>query len=278
MYPSGRVFLAVFGLLSAQFVAIAPIPVAPVFAQPSQSIPPLAAADQQQFERLMTDATHRQVAQKSLGEVIEHFSMELLGQPYKAGLLDQSPQEDLFLSLTQFDCVLFVESAMALAYSLRSHPTTSSQQFGETVQQLRYRGGQRDSYCSRLHYFSEWLADNQKKGYVENLTPQLQGVPLPKSLQFMSRHRSSYRQLADSKLYDCIVQMEDRLASLPMHYIPTAHIRRIESQLQPGDIIAVATSVPYLDVTHTGLIYQKGQSNQKTWQGVQQRECLPILA
>lgn len=231
----------------------------PAIAQPqisNSTLPTLPPQDQQLFEQLLATANERQLHTKPLGQAIEFFALQLLGQPYKAGLLDQTPDEELFLSLTQFDCVLFVESVLAIAHSFRS-PIPSDQQFSQRVQALRYRDGQRTNYCSRLHYFSEWLDNNQARGNLQNMTDTLGGIPLKKQLQFMSRHRSSYRQLAQDSTYDCIVQMENRLASLPMHYIPTASIATIENQLQPGDIIAVATAVPHLDVTHTGLIYQE---------------------
>jgi len=215
--------------------------------------------DQPWFEQLISAAHQHQIPAKSLAEGIEFFSLKLLGQPYQAGLLDQSPTEDLFLSLTQFDCVLFVESVLAIAHSakLPSHsPKNLTTSFAQEVQNLRYRDGIRNGYCSRLHYFSEWLENNQTHGYLKNISQSLGGIPLNKSLQFMSRHRHSYPQLQDQETYNCIVSMEDRLQSLAMHYIPTESIDRIEDQLQPGDIIAIATEIPHLDVTHTGLIYR----------------------
>ena len=242
------------------------VPSTPVLPSSVKAAPaPLAPKDEAFFQSLIQQAQQQGINTKSVGEVMEFFSMKLLDRPYVAGMLDQSEQENLVLSLTQFDCVLFVESVMALAHSLRvnaSSPVATSQPFANRVEDLRYRDGVRTNYCDRLHYFSEWLDNNQKKQYLANITPQLQGIPLNTKLQFMSRHRSSYRQLKNPELYNCIVEREDQLASLPMHYIPTANISAIESQLQPGDIIAVATSVPYLDVTHTGLIY-RGTKGQK---------------
>jgi hypothetical protein len=226
----------------------------------SQTQPQLKPTDQELLDRLIAEAKIGQINAKPFSDRLEFFALKLLGQPYQAGLLDQSSTEELFLSLTQFDCVLFVEAVLALAHTstlTHERPPDSSTIFAQRVQNLRYRNGVRNGYCSRLHYFSEWLDNNQTHGYLKNLSAELKGVPLNKQLQFMSRHRNSYAPLANSETYDCIVQMEDRLASLPMHYIPTASIDQIEDQLQAGDIIAIATAVPYLDVTHTGLIYQE---------------------
>ena len=52
------------------------------------------------------------------------------------------------------------------------------QRFTREVERMRYRGGRRLSYTSRLHYFSEWISDNEELGLVRNVTRDLGGVPL----------------------------------------------------------------------------------------------------
>jgi hypothetical protein len=44
-----------------------------------------------------------------------------------------------------------------------------------------------------------------------------------------------------------------------IYYIPTDQIQSHYAELQAGDIIAIATSVPGLDVTHTGFVYRSSQ-------------------
>jgi hypothetical protein len=74
----------------------------------------------------------------------------------------------------------------------------------------------------------------------------------------MTTHRQSSPQLvSDNATFQCIVQQETQLDRLTIDYIPTNQIRHLYSQLQPGDIIAVATNIPGLDVTHTGLVYRQ---------------------
>lgn len=216
-------------------------------------------ADQNQLTQLLQQAP--QLQQQSWPQLLQTLAEKFEGVAYKGGLLDQTPQEDLVLSLSQFDCVLFVETVLAIARTLTVE-NPSPQMFSDAVQTQRYRQGQRQGYCSRLHYFSEWIADNQRRGLVENITPALGGIPLPKQLNFMSQHRQSYPQLKSPANWQCIQAMETRLQSLSLHYIPQAKIRGIEASLQPGDIIAVATAIPGLDVTHTGLVYQMPNQTQ----------------
>ncbi len=108
----------------------------------------------------------------------------LAGAPYLANPLGGGPRqpERLVLRLDAFDCVTFVESCLALARS--RHPDG----FRAELVATRYRGG-RVTWPDRLHYFSDWLAWNQRRGALRllgagpgsrELTPRLavlEGLP-----------------------------------------------------------------------------------------------------
>ncbi len=221
----------------------------------------LSAADQQVFQQVMPGAIAQRQSGRSLGQILQTLAEQFLGAPYVAGLLDQSTSEKLVLSLQDFDCVLFVESILGLAKTAMAADPTP-QTFAQQVQNLRYRHGEVNGYCSRLHYFSDWIVDNQRKGLVMDLSAQLGSIPLNKTLNFMSSHRQSYPQLmASDRDYQCIVETESKLNQETLYYIPTEQIAGIYSQLQPGDIVAIATAVPGLDVTHTGLVYPMPDGN-----------------
>jgi hypothetical protein len=213
----------------------------------------LSAADTALFQNIT-----QSIAPQPSGDLMQSIAQTFLGAPYTAGLLDRTPQETLVTNLQEFDCVLFVETVLALARSIAATDRTP-QTFTRHVEEQRYRQGQMDGYCSRLHYFSDWIIDNQSKGIVTDLTPQLGGISLNKSIDFMSTHRSSYPQLADESNYQCIVNREDTLNQQTIYYIPTDRITEIYPDLQAGDIIAIATAVPGLDVTHTGLVYKTAE-------------------
>jgi len=191
---------------------------------------------------------------------LQAISSAFLGAKYQAGLLDRSLTEQLFVSLQEFDCVLFVETVLAIAQSVKqaqnSNPPSLVDNFFSQIISLRYRNGEMDGYCSRLHYFTDWIADNQSRGKVTNITQELGGIPDVNILNFMSENRKSYRQLAhDQALYECIKDRERELTKLPRFYIPTNQITAIYPKLKSGDIIAIATKVRGLDVTHTGLVF-----------------------
>jgi hypothetical protein len=235
----------------------------------ARSAPFLSPAEQAQLNRTLQTAEQDKLAAQPFGNVVQIISQRYLGSSYQAGLLDQSPTEQLFISFQRFDCVLFVESMLALARSVvqqKSSPSGIAQpsdigrqsDVGRQIEVQRYRGGHLKDYCSRLHYFSDWIADNERRGLVRNVTLASGGIPLDKPLNFMTRHRSSYPQLKKSEAeFTCIKAAEASLAREKRYYIPTAKIRGIYPKLQAGDIVAIATAVPGLDATHTGLLERR---------------------
>jgi Protein of unknown function (DUF1460) len=215
----------------------------------------LAAADPK-FEPIMQWAKQNKLAQRSLPEIVQAVSEQFVGATYRDHLLDQTSAETLFVSLKEFDCVLFVETVLALSRSIAiadyTYPT-----FTQNLQAQRYRHGEMDGYCSRLHYWSEWIQDNADRNGVTDLSATLGGVPLNKPLNFMSRHWQKYPQLLNSPANrQCIQDMEVKLDAIPIRYIPHQQIASLYPKLQPGDIVAITTDQPGLDATHTGLVYR----------------------
>jgi Protein of unknown function (DUF1460) len=226
--------------------------------------PLLSPTDQAQLKQTLHSAKQDRLAAQPFGTIVQAIAQRHLGASYQAGLLDQSPTEQLFISFQRFDCVLFVESMLALARSVVQQNSSSSDPARQLVRQLarqievqRYRGGHLTDYCSRLHYFSDWIADNERRGLVRNVTLASGGIPLNKPLNFMTQHRSSYPQLKSEAEFTCIKAAEAALAQEKRYYIPTAKISSLYPKLQAGDIVAIATAVPGLDVTHTGLLERR---------------------
>lgn len=214
------------------------------------------APDIARFQQIMQYADGRSLYTRPLGEIMQAIGDQLLGSTYQANLLEQPGKEKLVVSLTRFDCVLFVETVLALARGVALQ-NYSYQTFTHNLENQRYRDGKLDGYCSRLHYFSEWMTDNQKRGNVLDVATNLGGISFSKMLDFMSKHRSSYPQIAnDDTAYRCVQRMEANINPSTISYIPQPQIRKHYSLMQPGDIVAIVTDLPGLDVTHTGLVYR----------------------
>ncbi|MBA3342730.1 MAG: DUF1460 domain-containing protein [Gemmatimonadaceae bacterium] len=231
---------------------------------------PLAAALQDTDETRLADwtaALRRETpGQRSLplGPRAARVGELAIGTPYQAFTLEEyireggnpTRAEPLALSLTRFDCVTLVESCIAVARLADDRAAPSWKRFGREMEQMRYRGGNRRGYTSRLHYFSEWITDGAKRGLLRDLGAQLGGIPDPRPLRFMTEHRASYPALANDVVFREIGAMERRLDSRPRHVIPTARIPAIASRIETGDVLAFATSIPGLDVSHAAFAYR----------------------
>jgi len=187
-----------------------------------------------------------------------------IGTPYKAFTLeayikaggDPEKKEPLTLSLTEFDCVSLVEACLGVARAADDKPIPSWGTFAREVERMRYRSGERGSYSTRLHYFSEWITDGAKRGLVRDLGQELGGVQDARPLRFMTEHRGSYPALANDNVFREIGEMERRLDASPRWMIPTARIPEISDRIQSGDVLAFATAIPGLDVTHAAFAYR----------------------
>jgi len=210
----------------------------------------------QLFEQVMAHAKENKFSGQPLGMVVQEVGEWFMDIPYVAGSLDENENERLVIKLDGFDCVTFVESTLALSRTIIDE-SYSFESFKKNIIEQRYRASSVDGYCSRLHYFSEWIYRNEEKGSVENITEALGGVRLEKTLNFMSTHRESYPQLASSdSLFSELIDVENSLADLDLFYIPQDGIRDVYHLLQQGDIIALATDINGLDVVHTGFVHK----------------------
>ncbi|CAN0602836.1 unnamed protein product, partial [Ectocarpus sp. 12 AP-2014] len=105
----------------------------------------------------------------------------------------------------------------------------------------------------RLHYFSEWIANNAEKGLLKDITGEIGGAAITKDINFMSTHRDLYPFLADDVNFSKIKASENYLNNQAICVLVQGDIAANEHLIQTGDIIALATSINGLDVTHTGI-------------------------
>ena len=189
------------------------------------------------------------------------------GSPYEAGRLDQylrsggnaSATEPLTLSLTRFDCVTLVESCLAVGRVAGQEGAPTWDRFGRAVERMRYRSGVRHGYASRLHYFSEWLTDGAARGLVRDLGQEFGAASDARPLRFMTEHRGSYPALSDDGVFDEIASIERRLDGQPRWVVPVARIPEVVDRIETGDVLAFATAIPGLDVTHTAFACRDGE-------------------
>jgi hypothetical protein len=185
------------------------------------------------------------------------------GSPYVPFMLEaylehggDPSAEPLTLSLTRFDCVTLVEACLAVSRVAAREDPVSWNEFGGQVERMRYRDGKRLGYSSRLHYFSEWISDGERRGLVRDMGPELGAAQDSRPLRFMSDQRAKYRALENQGVFQEIQRLERGLDVRPRHVVPTKQIPAVVDRIQTGDVLAFATEIPGLDVTHSALAYR----------------------
>ena len=209
-----------------------------------------SAVDKADFQRLLERV--RGLDQKDPGTAIVSIGKMFLGTPYQAHTLENNDPEQLIVTFQGLDCTTFVENVMAF-YLLNRNNEYTFDAFAKQLRQIRYRNGQINGYPSRLHYFTEWIENNAQKGWLEDVTAQLGGIEITKKREFMSKHRKAYSALNEESAYQGILDMEAALANSSYFLLDKDNVEKSESAIHNGDIIAFATSIDGLDVTHTGL-------------------------
>lgn len=194
----------------------------------------------------------KSVSNKAFGKELVEIGKTFLGTPYVAQTLEVGNTESLVIDLQGMDCTTFVENV--LAFSLLHHESGATfESFVKTLEKIRYRDGVLNGYSSRLHYFSDWIRENEKKGLIKDVTSLIGGKEVKKEINFMSEHRSLYPSLQADENYQRIKQFEESLDQQSLCILDREHIQENEHLIQSGDIIALTTSIKGLDITHTGI-------------------------
>lgn len=187
-----------------------------------------------------------------VGDLVAAMGRSFLGEPYRANTLEAEGEEHLVVDLREFDCVTFCETSLALARALKLR-TPSAEGYCAQLRLIRYRSGIIDGYGSRLHYFSDWIADNEKKKILRNLTGELGGRKDGRVMNFMSTHREAYPSLSSGRNVEAVLAAEKNLSASVRYFVPKEGLGKIQEDIRSGDIIAITTSVEGLDVSHTGI-------------------------
>ncbi len=210
--------------------------------------------DQKRIETILTKNAKHDTSPSSL---IIALAREFKGVPYVAKTLENDSIENLIINTRQLDCTTYVENVLALYLCIKNQKLTFSD-YCSFLKNIRYVGG-KVSYPTRQHYFTEWIDENTKDGYVEEIqspNPPFTAKQLLK-INFMSTHTQFYPMLKNNpELVKPIAKMESRLSGNTYRFIPKASIANTQlfrSTIHDGDIIAIVTSKGGLDTSHIGI-------------------------
>jgi hypothetical protein len=215
------------------------------------------AEDRQIFDRYVRAMESKK--HLAFGELIIETARFFIGTPYVASTLEKEP-EQLVVNLRELDCTTLVENVIALTQTIKE-PEPSFETFCARLRQLRYRSTEIKDYTDRLHYFSDWIVENQRKNLVRDVTKAIGGQTYRLNLSFMSTHPDSYRQLkSNPKWVEIIAQKEKEISARETYaFIPEAQIETCRDGMKNGDIVCFVTRIEGLDVSHIGFIYWQGQ-------------------
>jgi hypothetical protein len=204
------------------------------------------------FTKLVDTMGRRGVSQMPPGRLALEIGKFFIGRPYLSGTLEARGGERLVVNLRAFDCFTFVENVVALSRLLGSGDR-SFLRFKKLLQRIRYRGGRLRGYPSRLHYFSEWVFDNGRMGFIRDVTAGEGGKPYRNTINFMTENPGTYPALKDEGDLKRMRAVERAISKRPLFVIPKERLRRMEGRIREGDVIAIATTQKGLDVQHVGL-------------------------
>jgi hypothetical protein len=195
------------------------------------------------------------------GDKMVKYGLEFLDRPYVAHTLEGNPTEELVINCDEVDCTTFVEYVLAMALCPKVNNDISETDFIDKVKELRYRNGQVDGYTSRLHYTTEWINNAVRLGYLTDVTAEHAADTQTVELSYMSSHPDRYRQLRNSP--DDVAKMraiERSLSGQTIRYLPKEKLPNDGFVwIKNGDIIAITTHIPGLDISHLGIaFYVKG--------------------
>ena len=212
-------------------------------------------------DSILTESLLKQFTNKRSLSSVEKQVVQIgnlfIGTPYVSKTLEKKGKEQLVVNLREMDCTTFVETVLALARTAVKKQSTWDE-YCRQLTALRYRNGKIDGYLSRLHYFSDWIANNEQKGFVTDITQISGGVPDTLQLHFMSRNADRYPALQrNATLVDGIAAQERSLNGKIIYYLPTFRLDSASlATIQSGDIIAFTTDIPGLDIAHVGIAIQ----------------------
>src|SRR5438876_7189128 len=176
---------------------------------------------QDQFNRLVSRASSGNWTSLPIGERTATVGQALVGTRYKHFTLEIDNRiESPSVNFQRMDCWTFFEISLAFARMLdEPEENWTPDRLLRYIEVDRYRSGHcTGEYLSRLHYLEDWLADNDRRGLVEDLTRSLGGSSVSHSARVMKVAWKHYRYLkANRSLSSPLAHMAARVPTSTLY-------------------------------------------------------------
>lgn len=219
-----------------------------------------AFVNERKFQDLVNRGVREQWRKLPLGDRTVRVGLALVNTPYVNYTLELDDRHETpCVNMDGMDCWTFFEIALgtARAFSLSERP--APRDLLRMIELERYRGGRCDgTFVSRLHHLEDWSYDNQKRGLITDITPQLPGAKkIHREMEYMGKNWRSFRQLkANPSLVPKMQKIERGISARGIYYIPKAAVPSAEKHLRNGDVISIVTTWPGTYTSHVGLAYR----------------------
>lgn len=198
-----------------------------------------------------------------IAERLEAITEPWVGLPYLLGGLGEAQHPDLqpVARYDSFDCLTFIEEAVALAISPRP------ERAHEVRMGLRYRNGAPATYDNRRHFMlAEWIPGTVDEGWMVDITPTLTGAEprtktvTPATWASWSR-RGLFPHLSDERL---------PTGDIDFHVLPIGVAEAALEEIPAGAIVftvrALWDHLP-IAISHVGLTISDGKMRHASAMG-----------
>lgn len=192
------------------------------------------------------------------GKDVLSNGIKYLDIPYVAHTLEADGPEELIINCDEVDCTTLIEYVLAETLTPKlDDGDISESAFADNLQKIRYRDGKIDGYTSRLHYIADWVNNGVRNGFLQDVTANMSADTEKLSISYMSSHPQQYKQLANSpENVAKMKEIEQSLSGTTVHFIPKAKLPVAGFPwIKDGDVIAITTNTPGLDVAHMGIAF-----------------------
>ncbi len=190
---------------------------------------------------------------RPIKDVIVEVGKSFIGTDYASHTLEVDRDERLVINFMGLDCNTFLEYVLVFSRNIKQGKTTFDDYKNELTL-IRYRAGKIDQYPSRLHYFTDWIYDNEKKVVIKDITKKIGGELLKLDLSFMSAHPQYYKHLIENPDFISLIkQQEEEISKRKYYFISQEKIAEVENDIEDGDLLAFTSTVKGLDVNHVGI-------------------------
>lgn len=175
-----------------------------------------------------------------------------MDRPYVSHTLEKEGEEKLIVNLREVDCVTYVEYVTACVLA-GEEDGADFETMAAHLMRLRYRGGVLNDYSSRLHYFSDWMKDKERMGFITLISDSIGDAPMDPAVYFISSHPNLYPRLRENPaLISKFAKLEKEMADYNMRYISGDSIDSKGDMIKDGDLIAFVSDIKGLDISHCG--------------------------